>query len=318
MEEKPEDWTYKGSPFLNIGPHVQKEYYEKPIDPNYTGKQPSKLNQIHPYILTDKAPFKIKYASLWYKNVIFITNEGYKIRIVEYKNKYNVLVEFLCSGWQTITSMNNIRRGVVKYPYHPIRYGFFFGEGPYTKRHHIKLYSTWTNIIDRTNNPISQLKSKNWQYVNVSINSYWYNYQNFAAWMDNYLQSLNPDLYNDYQIDKDILQWGIEPKIYGPDTCCLIPSLLNTTLAIQECGELPSGVNWNGNNYSAGLTKYGKEVYLGTYKTPEEAFLVYKEAKEKYIRELADYYYSINAIRKEIRDILYMIDIQPDGSEKLR
>ena len=87
---------------------------------------------------------------------------------------------------------------------------------------------------------------------------------------------------------------------------------------MQECGELPAGVNHNGNNYSAGFTKYGKEVYIGTYKTSEEAFLAYKEAKESYIRELADYYYSINAIHKEIRDILYRIDIQPDSSEKLK
>lgn len=320
MEEKPEDWTYKGSPFLNIGPHVQAEYHKKPIDPNYNGKHPSTQFQIHPLINHD--PFnKVKNCKLHYENRYdcpFVTNEGYFVVIKEYRDKYHVLVEFLCSGWQTVVPMNIIKTGAIKYPYHPNRFGFYFGEGSYTKRQHAKIYAAWSDMSIRTQDPEVQKKSKNWQYIGVKIDYRWYNYQNFAAWMDNYLQSLNPELYNDYQIDKDILQWGIEPKIYGPDTCCLVPSIINGALAMQNCGALPLGVNNNGFHYSSGMTKFGKEVYLGTYKTPEEAFLVYKEAKESYIRELADYYYSINAIHKEIRDILYRIDIQPDGSEKLR
>lgn len=316
MAEEP--WTYKGSPFLNIGPQVQKEYYEKPIDPNYNGPHPSTQQQLHPYILSDKAPFKVKDSSIWYKDVIFITNEGYQIRIVEYRNKHEVLIEFLCSGWQTITNMNVIKHGSIKYPYHPNRYGFFFGDGPYTKRQHSKIYAAWSDIQMRTQDTEIQKKSKNWQYIGIKVDYRWYNYQNFAAWMDNYLRSLNPDLYKDYQIDKDILQWGTELKIYGPDICCIVPSQINTALSMQQCGELPLGVNNNGSHYSAGLAKYGKDVYIGTYKTPEEAFLAYKEAKESYIRELADYYYSINAIHKEIRDILYRIDIQPDSREKLK
>ena len=36
--------------------------------------------------------------------------------------------------------------------------------------------------------------------------------------------------------------------------------------------------------------EYGKGVYLGTYFTPQEAFLKYKEEKERYIKEVANKY----------------------------
>jgi len=315
-----EEAEYKGSPFLNIGPHVQKDHHDKPIDPEYDGPHPSTQYQIHPLINRDPNN-KIKNCKAHYENKYdcpFITNEGYQIVIKEYIDKYHVVVEFLCSGWQTITNIVAVKTGAIKYPYHPNRYGFYFGEGPYTKRQHPKFYNIWSDMQERTQDPIMQQRSKNLQYVGVQVHYEWYNYQNFALWVDNYLQSLNPELYNDYQIEKDILQWGIEPKIYGPYTCCMIPSAINYALIMQKNGALPLGVNRNNNNFSAVAQCGNKNIYLGTYSNPQEAFMAYKAAKEKYIRELADYYYSINAIHKEIKDILYRIDIQPDSSEKLK
>ena len=49
--------------------------------------------------------------------------------------------------------------------------------------------------------------------------------------------------------------------------------------------ELPSG------NYQAYCNNgYGKNIYLGTYSTEEEAFQVYKQYKEKVIKEVIDSY----------------------------
>lgn len=316
------DPNYKGSPFLNIGPHIQKEKYEKIVDIEYSrpGSPNCQQFQKHPLIQHDPNN-KIINSKLHYENkydIPFITNEGYQIVIKEFRNKYEVLIEFVCSGYQTVVTLNAVKTGAVKYPYHPNKWGGYFGNGPYTKRQHIKIYVTWTKILERILDPIAQQKSRNRSYIGVSLCFDWYNYQNFAYWMDNYLQTLNNDISIQYTIDKDILQWGNRNKIYGPYTCCIIPDKLNIALSIQNNGELPSGVNHNNNNYSVNMNSYGKDIYLGTYKTPEEAFLVYKEAKEKYIQELAEYYYSINAIHKEVRDNIYRIDIQPDSSEKLR
>jgi hypothetical protein len=170
-----------------------------------------------------------------------------------------------------------------------------------------------TNEIYISDNP------RNTSYINHSICLDWYNYQNFAYWMDNYISSLNQNMYNNYMLDKDLLQWGIKNKIYSPQTCCIVPELINLTLITCNVGNDYVGItknNWN--HYCVEICKYGKPTYIGTYADPDLAFLMYKEAKESYLRELADYYYSINAIHKDVRDMLYRIDIQPDGSEKIK
>lgn len=56
-------------------------------------------------------------------------------------------------------------------------------------------------------------------------------------------------------------------------------------------GNLPIGVS--DRKYPSGTIKYvpvcneyGKCIYLGTYFTPHEAFMKYKEEKERYIKKL--------------------------------
>ena len=52
--------------------------------------------------------------------------------------------------------------------------------------------------------------------------------------------------------------------------------------------DLPSG------NYGVRCSnEYGKQVYLGTYSSKEEAFQAYKEYKEKVIKEVIDSYEGI-------------------------
>ena len=54
-------------------------------------------------------------------------------------------------------------------------------------------------------------------------------------------------------------------------------------------GSLPIGVTKSGyGGYEARLNCHGKHKSLGYFKTPEEAFLVYKQAKEDYIKEVAE------------------------------
>lgn len=300
-----ENWVYKGSPFLNIGPHVQLKKY--------------KFQKNNPVLRTSANTFaenKEYYENL---DAIFVTLEGYRFKIKEYLGYDNIVIEFIDNGYQTTTRMDKIKKGSIAYPYHPNKYNSYIGVGKYdSKGDYERIHSIWYHIFRRTNN-IDNLKIYE-AYKDVKVDYRWYNYQNFATWMDNYLQSLNPDFRNKYQIDKDILQWGIEPKIYGPDTCCLVPPIINAIMSSNLKNSISSGViKCTGctNSFYTEIRIQKERKYLGTYKTPEEAFQVYKEAKERYIRELADYYYSINAIHKEIRDILYRIDIQPDGSEKL-
>lgn len=57
-------------------------------------------------------------------------------------------------------------------------------------------------------------------------------------------------------------------------------------------GEYPVGVYHDTSKthkrFSARVSKNGRHKRFGSYKTPEEAFYVYKREKEKYIKEIAE------------------------------
>ena len=98
-----------------------------------------------------------------------------------------------------------------------------------------------------------------------------------------------------YELDKDLLYKG--NKIYGPDTCCLIPSELNTILTQSNAsrGQYPVGVYYdNGGTkhdhpgFRIALSKLeGKYKSGKRFKTPEDAFAYYKQLKEAYVKERA-------------------------------
>lgn len=326
IQTRPEDWVYKGSPFLNIGPRVQKNHYEKQLNPNYNGpKPPTQQAQKHPLNLTDKSPIRVVDGGLWYTslpNCPYITNEGYRYIVQEYIDRKHVVVKFIDYDYTTCTDIFSVKCGCIKFPYHPHIFNNFFGVGKYDSKSYMKIYKTWRDMFERVYDTRERNLNNNPSYVGiVSICDLWFNFQYFADWMYNYSLTINQENDIEFHIDKDILQWGATNKIYSPNTCCLIPALLNVAL---------SGYNWANKDTFFGTrrTANGKFVCsvhddngrnnLGTYETQEEAFLVYKKAKEKRLQDLADYYYSINAIHKEIRDIVHKIEIQPDGSEKLR
>lgn len=252
-----------------------------------------------------------------YKGTIWKTHEGYHVQVLEYCNKYNILIKFLETGNTQFVQITALRTGSIKNPLHRGKNGGYFGYGPFGKRSHIKAYQTWSNMLKRVNKEYQINNSRNMKYNNTTICDEWYNYQNFAQWYYEYLSLLNPEFTDQYQIDKDIIQWDNEYKIYSPKTCCLVPDKLNLALCNQNkeriIEQLPQGVHSNkyGTTFSINISLYGEAPYLGTFKTAEEAFLIYKKKKEEYIKELADFYYNKNAILKNIKDILYRIEIKP-------
>lgn len=264
-------------------------------------------------IFTDKkdSPFIINNYKLFYEGTIWFSkfNNCY-IKIIEYIDKFNVRIKFLDDyGFETIANLDNIKNGNVKNPYRINKYGGYFGIGKYTAINNMKIYKTWEGILKRTS-PIYNDRNS---YINTSLYIDWYNFQNFASWYCEYIKDLNKSF--DYQIDKDILQWNFKYKIYSPDTCCLIPSRLNVALVGLNLSrinhpELPVGVMPNSNKYSSYITIEDKRVYLGNFETPEEAFEVYKQKKLSCLKELAEYYYSNNAIKQDIYEKICLINIE--------
>ena len=93
-------------------------------------------------------------------------------------------------------------------------------------------------------------------------------------------------------LDKDILCKG--NKVYSRDTCIFVPQRINTLFVKNDNarGKGPIGVDQlpSGNYIARCSNGFGKYIHLGTYNTKEEAFHVYKNYKEKVIKEVIDSY----------------------------
>ena len=64
-------------------------------------------------------------------------------------------------------------------------------------------------------------------------------------------------------------------------------------------GNYPIGITYRNNKYIARCNVNGNRIFLGTYKTLEEAFKTYKQYKENLIKEIANKY------KNQIPDKLY-------------
>ena len=127
----------------------------------------------------------------------------------------------------------------------------------------------------------------------------WHNFQNFAKWYEeNYYEVSGERM----ELDKDILIKNC--KIYSPQTCIFVPNKINILFAKGDTKKtLPTGVFPNKSRFQARCRIYdyednkSKDIYLGNFATPEEAFLIYKNFKEIHIKEIADMYKKIIPIK---------------------
>lgn len=168
----------------------------------------------------------------------------------------------------------------------------FITNGKYNSINYKKAYNIWRSLFSKCYDNKYKLKNKQ-----IEVDPLWYDFQNFAKWYhNNYIPGLKRTnikfkLVN-FLIDKNA-------KFYGPNTCCFIPEEI---LPIINCsckanrGKYPIGVHKLRNNkFGAILTKENKPIYLGSFYSIEEAFQVYKEAKEEYIQSFAyKYYFELN------------------------
>ena len=155
-----------------------------------------------------------------------------------------------------------------------------------------KPYLAWRNMLRRCYDPKYHIKSPS--YKQCEVCDEWKDYQNFAHWYENnYYIVPNENL----TLDKDLICKG--NNIYSPSTCVLIPErinklLVNTSNNVNK-GQYPVGVCYHKytKKYVSYLSTFRGRICLGYTDTPEQAHLLYKEAKENYIKEITQQYSDI-------------------------
>lgn len=174
-----------------------------------------------------------------------------------------------------------------------------------SKRNNTKseLYSRWCCMRVRCseNGWVDKYKT----YKGCSICDEWLLFDNFRLWAENPTNGYMVG----YHIDKDLLFKG--NKIYSPSTCCFLPPEINNILTNcrKTRGKYPVGVTKNRNRFSAHISMYSKQICVGTFESPKEAFYAYKNFKERYIKEIAEKYFQEGKITKRVYDALMKYEV---------
>lgn len=237
-------------------------------------------------------------------NEITNNNQGCLMKIVEYENSDNVVVEFQDKYRGIVhTSYRAFCKGSVKNPYYPTAYGVGIIGNKYPRsknRKNIKEYITWRDMLRRCFDV--EYKEKHPTYKDVTCCKEWLNYENFYEWLhsqENFDKWLNGDKWS---IDKDILVKG--NKIYSPEMCVLSPHNVNSLFVKCDStrGSLPIGVVKDKYGFIASYHNpyiSNKSNYIGHYSTFEKAFYEYKVYKENIIKQIAQIEYESGNITEQ-------------------
>lgn len=217
---------------------------------------------------------------------------GSKMVIIGYRKAKDIDVYFPEYNWTFEHGIyTNFKNGKIKCPYERRYYdNGYSGEGKYKifeKGKHTDEFNIWYRMLERCYDP--KLQEREPTYKGCKVEDYFLNFQHMGEWIENNYYEIPGEV---MCLDKDILHKG--NKIYSRDTCIFVPERINLLFTKRDKyrGDSPIGVNpkSSGNYHASCSNGYGKLIHLGTYLTKEEAFQMYKEYKEKVIKEVIDSY----------------------------
>ncbi len=264
------------------------------------------------------SPIRFDNCNYQYEGSILPTNQGYYIRILHYMSYSEVVYQFCHDGLIKTSDMKSIINGEIGHPNHRnIFGGYGVGNGVYNSKDNPRTYGVWKAMIGRCSSA-AQETNKRYRdnYSDCFVCEEWLNFQNFAPWYEYYCEKINFSLNDElrFEVDKDILVRG--NKVYSPSTCCVVPHNINTCMNYKgqkrNASDLPRGVRFRNGRYNARFKSGGQGYNLGTVDTVEDAFALYKAAKENEIKSMAKYYLSINAILPDVYNALMNWEVRID------
>lgn len=211
-----------------------------------------------------------------YVGDIFPTKYYGNVVLVEYKNYRNVKIKFLNTSFEKWARMDHLLKGSVK---DTTVFGevlsFGVNDFPECCKY---VRNRWNHVMRRCYSV--KFKEEYASYVRCTSSENFRSLRYFSSWWDIQVGSSNKD----WQLDKDILVKG--NKLYSEDTCVFVPREINNLFNKPNNSTKLIGTSLckRSNKFRAIL----KNKHIGLFQTEVEAFYAYKEAKEAYIKEVAE------------------------------
>ena len=167
-------------------------------------------------------------------------------------------------------------------------------------------YKSWSGMMGRSFS--LSVKKRKPYYEDSTCCKEWLKLSSYAMWYENYMKGF---VNRKWQLDKDIILAGNE--VYGPEGCCLVPNYVNVILADSAAtrGDNPIGVGFLRNRsettkcYISQIRLRGKNTYLGSFFTPEEAHKEWQIAKQEAILDVISRYEKEPVVDKRVVDGLF-------------
>ena len=207
--------------------------------------------------------------------------------VLEYENSKHIKIKFKNTQSIRVVTAADIRGGRVLDYEMPTLFGVgILGDVEGLERLCVKtnkVYSLWTNMLKRCY--YKPTKNIYPTYEDCLVSDEFLKYKTFRLWC--YNQTGFGEDY--FELDKDILSIT-DQKTYSPENCCFIPKEINVCIRTFFKSSEKVGVTYHKRDkvYQANCSIGGKNKHLGSFKSEHEAFNVYKQAKETYVKHLAN------------------------------
>ena len=226
---------------------------------------------------------------------------GTLMKIVEYTNTENIIVEFQDEHkFRKRSTYSNFKNGGIKNPYDKTIFGIAcLGDGKYgswkNSRGSRDTYLNWVAMLQRC---YVDMNGKYPAYYGIcTVCNEWLNYQNFAEWYESHYYYIPNERIH---VDKDIK--FKDNKMYGSNTCILVPQKINEIFHRSRPKTIDSDLPETIKRYAKGYQVSFRGESLGVYPTIKECLEKYNTKKIDYIRELVNGYG--NKMPDEVREIL--------------